>query len=128
MLAGARLYANLTASDLDRTVDFYEGTLGLAVVERHEVVPGHEEVLFDAGGAIVCIEEGTPAPSGKTPISFEVDDLRGRMAELREKGVVFEEYDMPGFKTEDGVATVGIWSAAWFKDPDGTLLALLSRG
>ncbi len=125
MLGAARLYANLTASDLDRAVEFYEGTLGLPVLERHEVMPGHEEVLFDAGGAVICIEQGETTPSGKTPVSFEVEDIDAAVAELRQKSVVFEEYDLPGLKTENGVATIGALSAAWFKDPDGTLLALL---
>jgi catechol 2,3-dioxygenase-like lactoylglutathione lyase family enzyme len=127
MLGSARLYANLTASDLDRAMDFYEGALGLHVLERHELMPGHEEVLFDAGGGVICIEHGEPAPSGKTPVAFEVEDIGATVAALRAKGVLFEEYDMPGLKTEDGVATIGSLSAAWFKDPDGTLLALLSR-
>jgi catechol 2,3-dioxygenase-like lactoylglutathione lyase family enzyme len=127
MLGTARLYANMTASDLDRAVEFYGGTLGLTVLERHEVMPGHEEVLFDAGGAVICIEHGETTPGGKTPVSFEVEDLAAAVDALRARGVTFEEYDLPGLKTENGVATIGSLSAAWFKDPDGTLLALLQR-
>ena len=127
MLGQARLYANLTASDLDRAVEFYEGMLGLPVLDRHEVMPGHEEVLFDVGGAVICIEHGERTPSGKTPVSFEVEDLAVAVDALRAKGVSFEEYDLPGLKTENGVARIGPLSAAWFKDPDGTLLALLQR-
>ena len=128
MLDNARLVANLRASDLERTIAFYEGKLGLALIGRREVLPGHEEVLFRAGGAVLCIERGTAAPSGQTPVSFEVDDIESAVDSLRKRGVAFEDYDLPSIKTVGGIATVGALRGAWFKDPDGTLLGLVSRG
>ena len=53
-----RFYANLRAPDLDAVREFYEGKLGLRFVERREVVPGHEEILFESGDASICIEQG----------------------------------------------------------------------
>ena len=57
---------------------------------------------------------------------WDVDDLGATVAALREQGIVFEEYDYPSLKTVDGIASVGSMQAAWFKDPDGNLLALVS--
>ena len=128
MLDNARLVANLRASDLEQTISFYEGKLGLALIGRREVLPGHEELRFRAGGAVLCIESGAATPSGQTPVSFEVDDIESAVDSLRRRGVEFEEYDLHTIKTVAGIATVGALKGAWFKDPDGTLLGLLSSG
>jgi len=128
MLSGARLVANLKASDLERTISFYEGKLGLPLAERREILPGHKEALFPAGGAVICVEESGNVPtSGHTPVVFEVDDIEPVVRGLRGRGVTFEDYDYPSLKTVDGVASVGSFRAAWFKDPDGNLLGILSR-
>lgn len=58
-------------------------------------------------------------------MSFEVKDIGAEVAELTSRGVVFEEYDFPGFKTVDGVATLDIGKAAWFKDTEGNLIGLV---
>jgi hypothetical protein len=57
---------------------------------------------------------------------FRVADLDAVVAGLRERGVEFEEYDLPQLKTEGGIATVGDVRAAWCRDPDGNLLAVES--
>jgi catechol 2,3-dioxygenase-like lactoylglutathione lyase family enzyme len=126
MLGRARLVANFKSADLDRTISFYEGTLGLRVLHRREIMPGVDEVRFDAGGAILCFESGDPQGKTNDLVGFDVDDVVATAAALREQGVVFEEYDYPSLKTVDGVATIGTMQAAWFKDPDGNLLALVS--
>jgi catechol 2,3-dioxygenase-like lactoylglutathione lyase family enzyme len=126
VLGKARLLANLRTADLDRTVAFYEGTLGLPVIVRREVMPGHEEVRFDAGGGLLCFEVGTVRETTNALVSWDVEDIDTAVAQLRERGVEFEEYDYPSLKTVDGIARVGNLSAAWFKDPDGNLLAVLS--
>lgn len=127
MLGNPRLFANLKASDLDTASDFYGAKLGLELVWDGEILPGSREVLFDAGGGIVCLEQGKGAGSeGQTVLSFAVDDVEVTAASLRESGVVFEEYDLPNLKTENGVASVGSIKAAWFKDPAGNLLAVTS--
>jgi catechol 2,3-dioxygenase-like lactoylglutathione lyase family enzyme len=126
VLAGARLLANFKSADIDRTVAFYEGTLGLPVLQRREIMPGVEEVRFASGGGILCFEQGDPTGKTNDLAGWDVDDLEATVASLRVKGVEFEEYDYPSFKTVDGIATVGSIRAAWFKDPDGNLLALVS--
>ena len=56
---------------------------------------------------------------------WQVDDVEREVAELRAKGVMFEEYDAPGIKTKDGIAVAGNTKAAWFKDTEGNILALI---
>ena len=127
MLAEANVLVNLGTSDIERTVAYYEGTLGLPLVERREVVEGRPEVLFRAGGTVICIEggEGEPQPPPNPPFTFRVADVEATVAALRERGVVFEEYDLPFLRTENGIADIAGFRGAWFRDPDGYLLALL---
>jgi catechol 2,3-dioxygenase-like lactoylglutathione lyase family enzyme len=70
-------------------------------------------------------ESKTAGQSKHTLASFVVDDVRSVVDELKAKGVTFEEYDMPGMKTEDGVAAMGDTRAAWLKDPDGNILEIV---
>jgi catechol 2,3-dioxygenase-like lactoylglutathione lyase family enzyme len=130
VLADATVYVNLGSSDVERTIAFYEGTLGLPLVERRELVEGRPEVIFRAGGALICIEggEGTPSPPTNPPFTLKVADLEAAAGKLRQRGVMFEEYDLPFLKTEDGIAEVAGVKAAWFRDPDGYLLALMEGG
>lgn len=55
---------------------------------------------------------------------FIVSDLEAAMADLRAKGVTFEEYDMPGLKTVNGIAELEGERGAWFKDPEGNILSI----
>ena len=126
MLAGARLLANFKSADLDRTVAFYQGTLGLQVLHRREIMPGVDEVRFGTGGGILCFESGDPQGKTNDLVGWDVDDVEATVAALKDKGVAFEEYDYPSLKTVDGIATLGSMQAAWFRDPDGNLLALVS--
>ena len=57
-------------------------------------------------------------------MSFEVDDIGTEIGELEQRGVVFEDYDLPDLKTVDHVCVMGAEKAAWFKDPDGNVLCL----
>jgi len=57
-------------------------------------------------------------------MTFEVDDVEMAVKELRDRGIVFEEYDFPGLKTVDGIAEIQGAKGAWFKDPDGNILAV----
>jgi catechol 2,3-dioxygenase-like lactoylglutathione lyase family enzyme len=127
MLADASVYVNLGSSDVEGTIAFYEGTLGLPLVKRRELVEGRPEVIFDAGGTMICVEGGgeAPSPPKNPPFTFRVDDIEAIAAALRRRGVAFEEYDLPFLKTENGIAEIAGVKAAWFKDPDGYLLALM---
>ena len=64
-------------------------------------------------------------PSGQhTQMAWFVSDIAATVAELKRRGVRFEEYDFPGLKTIDGVADLGYEKSAWFRDSEGNLLAL----
>ena len=122
MLASSPVYPSLPATDLQRSRRFYEDVLGFgeAVFEREEAV------LYRAGrDTMLLLYQRPPSPAEHTLAFFTVADIERAMAELRARGVTFEEYDTAALKTEDGVYTdPGGFRAAWFKDPDGNILGL----
>lgn len=121
-LAHARIHAILASTDVTRSRDFYVNTLGL---KQTEFTEGHEVRLEGADGTTIYIYQRPGAkPSEATVAGFVVDDLDEAVNNLRSRGVRFEEYDLPDIKTEQGIAKVGHDRAAWFKDPDGHILAL----
>ena len=115
--------ANVPVSDLEQAIAFYGGKLGLMLFERGDE---HAYARFSGAGEtkLGVYESGTAGQSRHTLASFVVDDVVAAVRELRANGVVFEEYDMPGIKTEDGVATMGDTRSAWLKDPDGNILEI----
>jgi catechol 2,3-dioxygenase-like lactoylglutathione lyase family enzyme len=128
MLGSATLLANLKASDMDESIDFYGQKLGLELVWEGEILPGAREALLQAsGGGIVCLDQGHAEPSEQSPISFAVDDVDETVATLKGDGIKFEEYDLPSIKTENGIATIGSVKAAWFRDPAGNMIAITSN-
>jgi catechol 2,3-dioxygenase-like lactoylglutathione lyase family enzyme len=124
MLAESRIGANVPVSSLDDAIAFYEGKLGLTLFERGD--EQHYARFAGAGDTKLGVYvSGTAGQARHTLVSFVVDDVRAQVEELRGNGVVFEEYDTPGMKTEDGVATIGDTRAAWLKDPDGNILEIV---
>jgi len=77
-----------------------------------------------AAPASAFIPPPTPSAGGHTEVVFTVDDLVADVADLKSRGVVFEEFDFPGLKTEGGIATTGPNRAAWFKDSEGNTVGL----
>jgi len=128
MLAEGTVATRLPASDLERARRFYSEKLGLDPIEER---PGG--LRYECGATHFVVFQSTGVASGThTQMAWEVDDLETTMAELRRRGVVFEEYDTPGLKTVDGVATVdGNYPSkgrgekgAWFRDSEGNLLGI----
>ena len=119
MLAESRIGANVPVSNLDEAVAFYQGKLGLNLFERGDE---HRYARFSGAGEtkLGVYESATAGQARHTLASFVGDDVDA----LKANGVVFEEYDMPGMKTEEGVATIGDTRAAWLKDPDGNILEI----
>lgn len=121
--------SRLPAQDLDRARAFYAEKLGLEPVEER---PGG--LRYRCGGTVFSLFASTGAASGQaTQMGWVVDDIEATVAELRDRGVVFEEYDLPGLETVDGIAEVsgnypsdgGIGErAAWFHDSEGNLIGL----
>lgn len=125
MLAERRAHTTLPVSDLDRARSFYEGVLGFT---PHDVQAA--AVLYRAGqGSVFAVTRSSGAPSGThTQMGFTVDDIEAEVADLKRRGIAFEEYDLPGFKTEDSIARTGPNRAAWFRDSEGNLLGLIEFG
>ncbi|MFG2053386.1 VOC family protein [Micromonospora sp. NPDC048930] len=120
MLTHAPMEAALPASDMERAKGFYRDTLGLTISREAE-----DAVHFESGGTTFFIY---PTPNaGQAPhtlAAWIVADLDAEMADLRRRGVTFEEYDLPGLKTVNGVAELGTLRGAWFKDSEGNILGV----
>lgn len=116
--------ASLPASDLERARKFYEETLGLEVLEADE-----GGIRFKSGGGseFVVFTSMGKSDASFTQGGWEVDDIEGEVADLKSRGVKFEEYDFPGIKTVSGIAETGpgLARSAWFKDSEGNLLGLV---
>ena len=123
MLESAAVYATIPAQNLERAKSFYADKLGLQPEEERP-----EGVRYSCGTGGFLLFESSGEPSGShTQLGWDVDDIEAAVATLRENGVVFEEYDLPGFKTVDGIADIAGERGAWFKDSEGNLLAIGER-
>jgi catechol 2,3-dioxygenase-like lactoylglutathione lyase family enzyme len=126
-LAEAGIVAIVPVTDVEAAIRFYGETLGLELQERRDDLPENREAEFRAGqGTLLVYESVGAGKSRHTVAGFRVDDVDATVATLRERGVEFEDYDLPELKTEGGVAAVGDVRAAWCRDPDGNLLAVES--
>lgn len=128
MLADAQVATRLPARDLGRARRFYSEKLGLEPVEER---PGG--LRYRCGSGYFALFQSAGSASGThTQMGFEVDDLDATIAALRARGIEFEEYDLPGFKTNNGVADIagnypskGVGErAVWFRDSEGNLLGI----
>ena len=122
MLSSAPVTTMLPVIDMKRAREFYESRLGLTPVGMK---PDGKFVYACAGGSAIALfpkEGGTKADH--TAISFKVDNIGLALAALKNAGVVFENYDLPGFKTVNHVCVLGSEKAAWFKDTEGNYLCI----
>jgi catechol 2,3-dioxygenase-like lactoylglutathione lyase family enzyme len=121
MLEGRFMHPTLPATDLERAKAFYTEKLGLTPARE---MPGG--LVYEGGGGWFLLYPSGSAGSGQhTQAGWQVDDIDAEVAALKERGVVFEEYDYPTFKTVDGIAATGNTKAAWFKDSEGNLLGIV---
>jgi catechol 2,3-dioxygenase-like lactoylglutathione lyase family enzyme len=126
MLTEAHITAVVPTTDLDRAREFYGSTLGLQ--DTGVASPGREMIFRGGGGTTIEVyERPTAGDAEHTLVTWEVPDVRATVDDLRGRGVRFEDYDQPEFRTEDGVATAGDFQAAWFRDPDGNILCVHSQ-
>jgi catechol 2,3-dioxygenase-like lactoylglutathione lyase family enzyme len=123
MLIHSAASATLPAVDIDRARKFYEDKLGLEVVK--EGSSSGLMVQCGKGTSIYLYQRGA-TKADHTVVSFEVDDIKSEVNELKKRGVTFEEYDIPemGIKTVNSIAVMDGEKAAWFKDTEGNILAL----
>ena len=123
MLSAAPIRAYRPVSNVARARSFYEQKVGLR--PKEEFAGG---VIYECGGAEAFLypthNDGT---SRASQAFWEVPDVEAEVAELKARGVTFEEYDIPGLKTKNGIATGGGARTAWFKDSEGNILAVSQR-
>lgn len=111
----------IAVKDLDRARKFYEETLGLSAKEAM----GGEVLEVTSGDTLINVYRSEFAGTNKaTALTFEVDDIESEVSELKEKGVFFEQYDMPGLERQGDLYVAEGMKTAWFKDPDGNILSL----
>jgi catechol 2,3-dioxygenase-like lactoylglutathione lyase family enzyme len=128
MLEHSDVATRLPARDLKRARIFYSEKLGLEPVEER---PGG--LRYRCGNGVFALFKSAGTASGDhTQMGWEVADIESTVAALRARGVVFEEYDLPGFKTVNGIAEIdGNYPSkgtrekgAWFRDSEGNLLGI----
>jgi len=122
MLGEHPLTPVLLAKDLAAAREFYHDRLGLEILTE-----GDDAIVFKCGGGThLDVTKSTVGTADEqTQASWQVQDLRAEVAELRSRGVEVQEYDMPGLKTEDGIADLGFAWMAWIIDPGGNALAIM---
>jgi catechol 2,3-dioxygenase-like lactoylglutathione lyase family enzyme len=112
----------LLAKDLGAAREFYHDRLGLEILTESD-----DAISFKCGaGTHLDVTRSTVGTADEqTQAGWQVPDLRAEVAELRSRGVAVEEYDMPGLKTEDGIADIGFAWMAWIIDPGKNALAIM---
>lgn len=124
MLNDAPIITTIPVSDVAAAREFYEKKVGLKP-SADELPDGGAR--YECGSGTGLILYPTTQNAGKSPATlagWRVDDIESVVADLKGRGVTFEEYDQPPIKTENGIATLGNLKAAWFKDQDGNILAV----
>ena len=125
MLGQKEATATVAVKDIETAKRFYEGTLGLEVVDTE----GDEARVYRAGGSTLLVYESEFAGTNKaTAVTWTVgEELEKIVGDLKAKGVTFEHYDdMPDTSRKGEVHVSGEMKVAWFKDPDGNILALVN--
>lgn len=120
MLQKSPMFAYIPAKDMARARQFYEDKLGFKAAR--ELSGG---VAYEFAGGTACFLYPTPnaGTSAASQAFWDVEDVEREVAELKAKGVTFEEYDLPTMK--DSISTAGGAKAAWFKDSEGNIMAII---
>ena len=122
MLGDHPIHPVLLAKDLAAAREFYHDKVGLEILIEND-----DAIVFRCGGGTqLDVTKSTVGTADEqTQVSWQVPDLPAEVAELRSRGVKVEDYDMPGLKTEDGIADLGFAFAAWIVDPGGNALGVM---
>jgi predicted enzyme related to lactoylglutathione lyase len=122
MLQDALMYSYIPAKDVDRARRFYEGKVGL---KPSRDIAGGVTYVFAGGTACFLYPTPNAGTSSASQAFWEVQDIEREVADLKARGVEFERYDgMPGDNGQ-GIYTAGGAKAAWFKDSEGNIMALI---
>jgi catechol 2,3-dioxygenase-like lactoylglutathione lyase family enzyme len=124
MLSDKEAIAMIAVKDVNAAARFYEGTLGLTKLSTE----GEEVITYRSGSSKLNVYRSQFAGTNKaTAVVWNVgDEIDAIVAALKSKGVVFEHYDMPGLMRQGDVHVGGDMKVAWFKDPDGNILSIVS--
>jgi len=122
MFTNSQATAMLPAKDVARAKGWYADKLGLKPAQEF----GDNGAAYDLGGTRVFLYATQFAGTAQhTVLSFNTDDLAADMKDLRARGVTFLDYDLPGLKTNNGVAEFGDIKNAWCKDSEGNILGFV---
>ena len=124
-LTDRRVHTTLPVPDVAEARRFWEGVLGFQPLQVQSTA-----VVYRAGeGSVFAISRSGGKPSGAhTQMAFTTPDIEAEVAALRDRGIQFIEYDLPGLKTVGGIAPLGPNRAAWFLDPQGNTIGLVEFG
>jgi catechol 2,3-dioxygenase-like lactoylglutathione lyase family enzyme len=125
MLGKADATPMIPVKDLEQARTFYENMLGLKTKDEM----GDEVLRMKSGDTEINVYRSEFAGTNKaTALTFEVDDAEKEVADLKEKGILFEHYDLQGLTQKGDLYVAEGFKAAWFKDPDGNILSLVEAG
>ncbi len=122
MLEYSPIMVVVPAVDLTRAKRFYQQTLGCGIIRENS-----DGIVLACGRGtrLLIYPRATPTQADHTTANWEVENIEATIQELKSKGVVFEQYDQPGLKTNAlGIANMNASKAAWFKDTEGNILAI----
>ena len=124
MLGNKDAAANIAVKNLETAKKFYEDILGLTQVGAE----GQELIVFKSGNSTINVYRSQYAGTNKaTAVTWVVGgEMEGVVQQLKTKGVAFEHYDMPDMTREGDIHVAGTMKVAWFKDPDGNILNIVS--
>ena len=125
MIGRADATPMIAVKDLDRARSFYEGMLGLKSKEEW----GDEGATLKSGDTLINVYRSEFAGTNKaTALNFDVTDIEAEVRDLKDKGIMFEHYDLPGLEPRGDLYVADGFKTAWFKDPDGNILSLIEGG
>jgi len=121
MIGKADATPMIAVKDLDRARKFYEETLGLKQIDDFG-----EGFMLKSGETTFSVYRSEFAGTNKaTALNFDVDDIDAEVRELKDKGIMFEHYELDGLTREGDIYAGEGMKTAWFKDPDGNILSLI---
>jgi predicted enzyme related to lactoylglutathione lyase len=120
MLSNKPLCPTLPVVDLKRAMKFYEEKVGLNPSKKS----ADDFALYDTGKSQMYLYKREKTKAEHTAFTFIVEDIGKEVEELKQKGIEFMELDMPGIKTENGIADMGEAKSAWFYDSEGNIVAI----
>jgi catechol 2,3-dioxygenase-like lactoylglutathione lyase family enzyme len=121
MLGKADAVPMIAVKDIDRARKFYSDTLGLEARDSM----GGEVLEVKSGDTVINVYRSEHAGTNKaTALTFAVDDIEAEVRELKDKGIFFEQYDVPGLERQGDLYVAEGMKTTWFKDPDGNILSL----